>query len=135
MKKNWKKKLKPNHLVVLQDFLLCVEDDLFFYEKTPKSKKKKPKKNKKIKGTKTLRCELAHIWIAMLFLIVLYIALEIEISSYWLFSIKQRSSNPLSICTWFFEISSSRNWFLNLIFCLFRTGFLQATKAVKSSLK
>ena len=30
-----------------------------------------------------------------------------------------------------FEISSSWNWFLNLIFCLFQTGFLQATQAVK----
>ena len=30
-----------------------------------------------------------------------------------------------------FEISSLRNLFLNLIFCLFRTGFLQATQAVK----
>ena len=30
-----------------------------------------------------------------------------------------------------FEISSSRNWFLNLIFCLFQTGFLQAKQAVK----
>ena len=30
-----------------------------------------------------------------------------------------------------FEISSSRNWFLNLIFCLFQTGVLQATQAVK----
>ena len=30
-----------------------------------------------------------------------------------------------------FEISSTRNWFLNLIFCLFRTGFLQTIQAVK----
>ena len=53
MKKKWKKKLKPNHLVVLQDFLLCAKDDLFFYEKTTKSKKKKkPKKNRKNQGNK-----------------------------------------------------------------------------------
>ena len=28
-----------------------------------------------------------------------------------------------------FEISSSQNWFFNLIFCLFRTGFLQTTRS------
>ena len=38
---------------------------------------------------------------------------------------------PLSICTWFFKISISWNWFLNLILCLFWTWFLQATQAVK----
>ena len=35
---------------------------------------------------------------------------------------------PLSICTRFFKIYISRNWFLNLIFCLFWTWFLQAVK-------
>ena len=37
----------------------------------------------------------------------------------------------LSICTWFLKDSISQNWFLNLIFELFWTGFLQATQAVK----
>ena len=50
-----------------------------------------------------------------------------------------RSFYPLSICTWFFKISISQNWFLNLIFelifWLFRTWFLQATQAVKIKLK
>jgi hypothetical protein len=34
-----------------------------------------------------------------------------------------------------FETSILRTWFLNLIFCLFRTGFLHATQAVKIKFK
>ena len=65
---------------------------------------------------------------------------QLEYNQKWIL----KNPNPLSICTWFFKISISRNgflnlifeldfWtrFLNLIFCLFRTWFLQATQAVK----
>ena len=41
----------------------------------------------------------------------------------------------VSICNWFQKISISRNWFLNLIFCLFRTWFLNATQEEKKSWK
>ena len=38
---------------------------------------------------------------------------------------------PLKLICTIFEISSLQTWFFNLIFCLLRTGFLQATQAVK----
>ena len=43
----------------------------------------------------------------------------------------KNSTQPLVHLHLIFEISSLQTWFLNLIFCLFWTGFLKATQAVK----
>ena len=40
----------------------------------------------------------------------------------------------VSICNWFSNISISRNWFFELIFCLFRTWFLNAKQAEKNQI-
>ena len=46
---------------------------------------------------------------------------ELSCQKYFLGHAVEGQLNTLSICTWFFKISISQNWFLKLIFCLFQT--------------